>query len=45
MLERHGEEEHELRKTHVQQQTESYKGLMEDAQAAQVKELEARQDR
>ena len=38
-------EEHEIRKTHVLQQTELLKKLIEDAQAVQLKEMELRQER
>ena len=39
------EEEHELRKSHVTQQEALLKTLIEAAQAAQIKELETRQER
>ena len=38
-------EEHELKKLHVTQQETLLKTLIEVAQAAQAKELEARQER
>ena len=45
MVARQMTEEHELRKGHVSQQSELLKTLMDVAQAGQLKELEARQDR
>lgn len=45
MVSRQMTEEHELRKAHVQQQCEVLKSLMEQAQSAQLKELETRQDK
>ena len=45
MLKRHLEEEHEMKQLHVQQQSEIYKTLMEEAHVNQEKELENRQDK
>ena len=45
MVARQMEEEHDLRKVHVIQQTELLKKLMEEAQVLQLKELDVRQER
>ncbi len=45
MVARQMTEEHDMKKAHLLQQTEILKGLIDTVQAAQVKELEARQDR
>ena len=45
MVARQMSEEHELKKGHVVQQTDLLKKLLEEAQVAQIKEMEVRQDR
>ncbi|KAK2157222.1 hypothetical protein LSH36_195g03077 [Paralvinella palmiformis] len=45
MVARQMVEEHEMRKSHVIQQSDLLKKLMEDAQLLQIKELEVRQER
>ena len=45
MASRQMDEEHELRKGHVVEQTTLLKSLMEQAQAGALKELEGRHDR